>query len=49
MPGFSLIWITKLLACVENIELWWIMGKQKFFGWKSTHGLAKIDSSIPIG
>ena len=34
---------------VENIELWWIMGKQKIPGWKSTLRLDKIDSWISIG
>ena len=38
-----------LLTCVKNIELWWIMGKQKIIGWKSTLRLDKIDSLISIG
>ena len=38
-----------LLTCVENNELWSIMGKQKILGWKSTFLLDKIDSFILIG
>ena len=33
----------KLFSLVENIELWWIMGKQKNCGWKSTLWLDRID------
>ena len=37
-----------LPTCVENIELWSIMGKQKIIGWKSTLQLDKVDSMPPI-
>ena len=47
--AFYLIELQTLLAWVENIELWWIMGKQKILGWKSTFRLDKIDSLTSIG
>ena len=39
----------KPFSRVENIELWWIMGKQKILRWKSTLRSDKIDSWISIG
>ena len=30
--AFHLFELQTLLTCVENIELWWIMGKQKIIG-----------------
>ena len=51
MPGFSFI---SLFTWVENIKLWWIMGKQNTPGWKISAAIGKnrfkdIDSLVSNG
>ena len=42
-------YLNSKLPWVENVELRWVMGKQKIPGWKSMFQLDKIDSLISIG